>query len=216
MLAPTLILAFSGLGLPAELGTVSSDNHTEEPATMFRRAAPRPEFDRQFTLEARLGVATPTGLAGVAAEFSFIPQFGVGCGVGSNVYDAEYACWLRARPVIGVHRALTLSSGFSTAAFTQTEATQAGVLGIFTAAFASMREGPGPDERSYARAYWLNTDLGYETRRAAFVFRVFGGIAALMNPSDGVVQQRSSPDALPANAPLSAMAYAGVGLGLAE
>src|SRR5882724_9905241 len=108
MLAPALILAFSGLALPAQLGTVSSDDHTDEPATMFRAKPQKAEFERQFTLEARFGAAAPTGLVGVAAELAFIPQLGLGCGSGTNVFGAEYACWLRARPVIGRHRALTI------------------------------------------------------------------------------------------------------------
>jgi len=216
MLAPALILAFSGLSLPAQLGTVSSEDHTDEPATMFRAEPPRSEFDRWFSLEARFGVAAPTGLVGIAAELSFIPQLGLGCGLGGNVVGAEYACWLCVRPIIGRHRALTLSSGFSTAPFTQNEATQAGVFGIFTGAFSSMREGPGPNERVFEQAYWLNTDLGYESRHDAFQFRVFGGVAALMNPSDGVEQYSSSPDAVRADPPMSAMAYVGVGLGFTE
>jgi hypothetical protein len=216
MLAPALILAFSGLGLPAQLATASSEDHTDEPATMFRAKPPKGEFERWFSLEARFGVAAPTGLVGIAAELAFIPQLGLGCGLGTNLFGAEYACWLRARPVIGRHRALTLSSGFSTAPFTQSETTQDGVFGIFTGPLSSMREGPGPDERVYKQAYWLNTDLGYESRRDAFVFRVFGGVAALMNPNDGVVQHSSSPDAVHADPPVSAMAYVGVGLGFTE
>jgi hypothetical protein len=216
MLAPALILALSSLHLPARLGTVSSDDHTDEPATMFRAKPRKGEFERMFSLEARFGIATPTGLVGVAAELDFIPQLGLGCGVGANVVGAEYACWLRARPLIDRHRALTLSSGFSSAPFTQNETTQAGVFGIFTGAFSSMREGPGPNDRVFAQAYWLNTDLGYESRRDAFLFRVFGGVAALMNPSDGVEQYSSSPDVVRADPPMSAMAYVGVGLGFTE
>jgi hypothetical protein len=58
--------------------------------------------------------------------------------------------------------------------------------------------------------------LGYESRRGAFLFRVFGGAAVLLNPSVGVVQASDSADADPPVGPLSVLLYAGVGIGLTE
>jgi len=66
------------------------------------------------------------------------------------------------------------------------------------------------------RLYWLNTDLGYESRRDAFLFRVFGGAAVLLNPNAGVVQASDSADAEPPVAPLSVLLYAGVGIGFTD
>ena len=216
MLASALILAFSGLGLPAQLGTVSSDDHTMEELLAYRPPSQRSPFERRFSLEARFGIGTPTGGFGVAAEVAFVPELGVGCGVGSNIYGAEYACWLRARPILGWDRAMTVSSGVSTAPFTQNDLTGGGVFGWGTAAMAAGRESDGPPDRDWAHAYWLNSDLGYESRKGAFVFRVFGGAAVLLNPSDGVVQPNSSVDADPPVAPLRVLLYAGVGMGFSE
>ncbi len=216
MLVPALVLAFSGLSLPARLGTVSSDDHTEEALLAYRPPSQRSEFERRFSLEARFGIGTPTGGFGVAAEFAFVPELGLGCGVGSNAYGPEYACWLRARPIMGWSRAMTVSSGVSSAPFTQNDFTAGGVFGWGTAALAAGEEGPGPPDRVWAHAYWLNSDLGYESRSGAFLFRVFGGAAVLLNPSDGVVQPDSSPDADRPDAPLSVLLYAGVGMGFAE
>ena len=205
MLAPALILAFSSLRLPADIFTVSSDEHNAAPAP------PRPprtdEFDRWFTLEARLGVSAPTGVVGIAAELSFVPQFGVGCGVGSNLVGPEYACWLRTRGIFGRYRnrAFTVSSGLSTAPFKQTEGPH-----FFD------DDGPAPFERDYTHAYWVNTDVGYESRSYGFVFRVFGGVAGLLNPDDGVLQPSPNDFSRVAPAgPVDVMAYAGLGLGIA-
>ena len=215
MFAAALVLALSGFSLPARLGTVSSDDYTEEQLLAYHPPPPKDEFERRFSLEARFGLATPTGAVGVAGEFSFIPELGLGCGVGNNVYGAEYACWLRARPVRNEGRAFTVSSGVSSAPFTQNDASAGGVFGFFTGALASGREGPGPPDRNWKHAYWLNTDLGYESRKSAFLFRVFGGAAVLLNPSDGVLEA-SSADSDPPEGALSVLLYAGVGMGFTE
>ena len=217
MLIPTLFLALSGLSSAAPLGTLSSRDHTDELLTEFELPAPpKSDFERRFTLELRLGIAAPTGGLGVAAEFGFIPRLGLGCGVGSNVTGAEYACWLRVRPVLGQHRALTVSSGVSTAPFVQNDLTSGGLFGWGTGALSQIGERPAPPDRDWAHAYWLNTDLGYEFRRDDFLFRAFGGVALLLNPSDGVLQPSSSPDAEAPGGPLSALIYAGFGVGICE
>jgi hypothetical protein len=216
MLSAAMILAFSGLSLPAQLGTLSAEDHTEEQLLGYRPPPAEPEFERHFSLEARFGLATPTGALGVAGEFSIIPQVGLGCGVGLNLDGTEYGCWLRARPVLNKHRAFTVSSGVSVAPFTQNDLSAGGVFGFFTSALASGREGPGPPDRVWKEAYWLNTDVGYESRRGAFLFRVFGGAAVLLNPSGGVAQASDSADADPPVGPLSVLLYAGVGMGLTE
>lgn len=216
MLPAALILAFSGLSLPPQLRTLSAEDHTDDAVASLSAPPQKSDFERRFSLEARFGVAAPTGALGVAAEFAFVPRLGIGCGIGTNILGAEYACWLRVRPILGRRRALTLASGVSSAPFTQNEAWAGGVFGPFTGAVAQGREGPGPLDRDFERAYWLNTDLGYESRRGAFLFRVFGGAAALLNPSDGVVQASSSPDAEPADPVLHVLVYAGLGVGFAE
>jgi len=217
MLLPAVILALSHANLPTETRTVSSNDDTDELAESVRvPRRPVSEFDRRFTLELRLGVATPTGALGVGGEFAFVPRLGIGCGVGTNAYGAEYGCWLRARPILGQSRALSLSTGLSTAPFRQNDASAGGVFGWGTGAMSSMRESPDPPERVWAHAYWLNTDVGYENRREAFLFRVFGGVAALLNPNDGVVEAATQPDTPRAEAPVSALIYAGVGVGFSE
>ncbi len=217
MLIPTLVLALSGLSLPAELGTLSPNDHTQELLTEFELPEPpKSDFERRFSLELRVGIAAPTGGLGVAAEFGFVPRFGLGCGVGSNAYGAEYACWLRLRPILGRHRAMTVSSGVSTAPFVQDDLSSGGLFGFGTGAMASIREGGGPPDRDWAHADWLNTDLGYELRQGDFLFRAFGGVAVLLNPSAGVLQPSSLPDPAPPEGPLSVLIYAGLGVGFSE
>lgn len=216
MLPAALLLAFSGFSLPAQLGTLSREDHTDDAAAQRGVPPPVSDFEQRFSLEARFGLATPTGALGVAGEFSIIPQLGLGCGVGLNLDGTEYGCWLRARPVLNEHRAFTVSSGVSFAPFTQNDLSAGGVFGFFTSAMTAGREGPGPPDRAWKEAYWLNTDVGYESRRGAFLFRIFGGAAVLLNPSAGIVQASDSPDAEAPVGPLSVLLYAGVGIGFTK
>jgi len=211
MLAPLLILASTGLTLPSTAYTVSSSSNTElGPAALAEDFSKHP-----FSLELRLGVATPTGGIGLAAEYSLLPEFALGCGIGTNGLSAEPACWLRARALVERRFALTLSSGFSTAEFVQNEVTQDGVFAIGTAALHQMGEGPGPDSRNFSRADWLNSDIGFEVRNDAVVFRGFAGAAALLNPNDGVVEKTGHSDEVPADPVLQALVYLGFGIGVA-
>ena len=217
MLTSAVVLAFAGLSLPADLGTVSPNDHTQELLTAFELPEPpKSDFERRFSLELRLGIAAPTGGIGVAAEFGLVPRLGLGCGVGSNAYGPEYACWLRFRPILGRHRAMTISSGLSTAPFVQDELSSGGLFGWGTGAMAQMREGPPPPDRDWAHANWLNTDLGYEFRHDELVFRAFGGVAVLLNPNAGVLQPSTSADTPAPGGPLSALIYAGLGVGFCE
>jgi hypothetical protein len=63
----------------------------------------------------------------------------------------------------------------------------------------------------YRHAVWLNTDIGYERRRDALVFRFFVGVAALLNPSSGV-HLYQPPNSQPRP---GAILYAGFGVGFA-
>lgn len=210
MLVPAAFLALSSASTPSDIGTLSSNDYTDE---ISESARPASNFDRRFTLELRLGVAAPTGGLGGAVEFSLVPRMGLGCGAGTNGVGPEYACWLRARPIIVRNRALTLSSGLSMAPFVQNYATVGGAFGWGTAAIAQMGEHPPPPDRVWAHAYWLNTDVGHESRRNSFLFRVFGGLAALLNPNDSVIQASDSDDAPPADKPVHVLIYVGIGLG---
>ena len=210
MFLPVAILALTGASTSTDIRTVSSNDHTEE---ILESARPASNFDRRFTLELRLGVAAPTGGLGGAVEFAFVPRVGLGCGVGTNGVGPEYACWLRARPIIVRNRALTLWSGLSTAPFVQNDATAGGAFGWGTAAVAQMGHRPPPPERAWAHAYWLNTDVGYESRRNSFLFRVFVGLAALSNPNDNVIQASGADDAAPADKPVHVLIHAGLGVG---
>jgi len=214
MLLPALILALSGSSLATNVHTLSSNDDTAEPVESAPAwATPPSEFERRFSLELRLGVATPIGAIGIASEFAFVPQLGLGCGVGSNGYGPEYACWLRARPLFGKTRALTLSTGLSSAPFRQNDASAGGAFGWATGAMSSMGHSTSPPERTWEHAYWLNTDVGFESRRNYFLFRAFGGLAALLNPNDGVIEEGSLSGASPADKPLSVLIYAGLGVG---
>ena len=118
MLPAALLWAFSGYGLPARLRTLSAEDHTDDAVASLGTPPPKSDFDRRFSLEARFGIAAPTGALGMAAEFAFVPRLGLGCGIGTNILGAEYACWLRVRPILGRSRALTVASGVSSAPFT--------------------------------------------------------------------------------------------------
>jgi hypothetical protein len=145
---------------------------------------------RPFTLEARYGVGTPIGFIGVAGELSPVPALAFGCGAGTNLVGLQLACWLSGRIVLrsrerafGVEwaRAITLSSGFSEGRYVQ-----ANVFGNLTAV-----DGPGTASRDYARAYWWNSDIGLEERHKGLVLRLSLGVALLLNPSAGVLDQSS-------------------------
>jgi hypothetical protein len=48
MLPAAVFLAFSGLSLPAELATVSSEDHTKEQLLAYRPPPPKDKFERHF------------------------------------------------------------------------------------------------------------------------------------------------------------------------
>jgi hypothetical protein len=120
---------------------------------------------RPFTLEARYGLGSPVGFIGVAAELSPVPALALGCGAGTNLVGLQLACWLSGRVVLrsrehalGVEwaRAITLSSGFSEGSYVQ----RANVFENLPI------DGPGTASRNYSRAYWWNTDIGFEEKNA--------------------------------------------------
>jgi hypothetical protein len=166
-----------------------------------------------LSFELRFGVAAPTGALGVALEYSPIEEVGLGCGIGSNVLGWEPACWLRGRAPLARNRALTLSSGLSMSTYDQSYTTNEGLFDLFGGALAGMGEAPTRD-LEFRRAYWSNTDLGYEARHKSFVFRAFIGAAILLNPSSGVAAVYPSDDK-PAETPIAVLAYGGIGVGYA-
>ncbi len=191
---------------------VDSPNPIQAPAAP--PAALRSPFEtRPLSLELRFGIATPTGALGVALEYSFLKELALGCGLGSNVLGWEPACWLRGRMVTQPNHAITLSSGFSTSNYSQNEGTNAGAFDLLIGPLSMMGESR-TSELDFEHAYWWNTDMGYESRYEAFVFRAFVGIAALLNPSSGVPSIYASNDK-PAQTPIHVLAYAGVGFGFA-
>lgn len=242
MLLGTLHIAVMGVALVAPEGTLSSGGdtqvlpagqpaapagaHEELPISASRQSpsiepprVPAPQlgpFDkRPFSLELRLGIATPTGAIGVAAEYSMIPAFSLGAGIGNNFWGAEPAVWLRGRLIGGRQRdhALTGSVGISTAHFEQNQATEYGFFGLWTGPMSANGHNESPNSRVYERAYWVNADVGLESRTNALLIRYFVGLAGLVNPADGVEHRSSSMYEVRAGSPVTAMLYMGMGLG---
>lgn len=212
MLGPLLVLTLSGVALATPPLTLLPSNNSFE--GIVEPLPPKNIFDaRPLSLELRLGIATPTGALGIALEYSFIKEFGLGCGIGSNVLGWEPACWLRGRVVATPDRALTLSTGLSESTYAQAETTRAGLFSLFNGAFAGMGESQ-TRALEFNPAYWSNTDFGYESRHNSFVFRAFLGAAVLLNPSSGVSPVYPSANK-PAETPIALMAYGGVGFGYA-
>lgn len=217
-----LSLAFSGATLAAlpnaqypVNNTVSLGYNTPERAPPTAPVSPAPSPADEFaahplTLEARLGLGTPTGVLGVAVTYSPVPAFGFECGAGTNTLGLQLACSLRGRVVLGARepslglswaRALTLTSGFSGGRYADTH-----VFERMTAV-----DGPGPAELDFARAYWWNTDLGVEWRDGAFVSRFAVGVALLLNPNAYTVFKKDSESRVePAS---TTLLYFGFGLG---
>jgi hypothetical protein len=79
-------------------------------------------------------------------------------------------------------RAITLSSGFSEGSYVQR-----------ASVFENLPiDGPGTASRNYSRAYWWNTDIGFEERHKGLILRLSLGVGLLLNPNAGVLDQSSS------------------------
>lgn len=210
-------------GLPSKVAgarpsPAAAPSPAETPPVESPRVPPRhlgPFDERPLSFELRLGIATPTGAIGVAAEYSIVPSLSLGAGIGNNIWGAEPAVWLRARSIGGRQRdrAFTGSVGFSTAHFEQSEATEYGFFGLWTGPLSSLGHNEPPNTRVYERAYWVNADVGLESRTNALLIRYFVGLAGLMNPSDGVEHRSSAMYEVRAGSPVTVMLYMGIGLG---
>lgn len=169
-------------------------------------AAQTPFEARRLSLEVRLGLATPTGWYGAAVEYSLLPEFALGCGAGNSSLSLEPGCWARARLLIDANKAYTLASGFSTASY---NGNGGSVEDLFSPFVGQIHESQAMNFH-VAHALWWNTDVGYEYRRRAYVFRAFVGAAVFVNRNDAV---SNSPN-LTAS-PLFATMYLGFGFGFA-
>lgn len=178
--------------------------------------------ERPWALEVELGIATPVGMAGLMLDYSLFDWVSLGCGGGTNLYvdtalhGLEGACMLHLRPIKGRERAFSVGLGASIASFRKTELTGMGAFGLFLGGLTQIREGPGPVGRTWDVAYFVNLEVGYERRSPEGpVFRVYGGIAELANPADGVPDEPVSPSADGIVSRETTLFYAGVAFGRA-
>lgn len=154
---------------------------------------------RPFAIEVDLGVATPVGALGVMIDTSPSSRFSIGCGLGTNLYfrtissGFEGACMMHLRPLSGRERALSLGVGASVGSFEKSEVSAMGAFGPLLGPMTAIREGPGPRDKRWDVAAWLNFDIGYERRTVqGATFRVYLGVAQLLNPGSG--RETEPPD----------------------
>lgn len=148
---------------------------------------PHPWRARPFAIDALIGIASPVGLAGLAAEYAPIEALSLSAGAGSNWFGWQLAGMLRWRFNPERRTSWSLGVGYSQGAHHQQRGTQDGVFSLFTAPFASMGENNSQD-RDWRVARWLNLELGVERREERGVdVRGFLGAAILLNPSDNVL-----------------------------
>jgi len=67
----------------------------------------------------------------------------------------------------------------------------------------------GSGDFKVRQAAWWNSDVGYEYRRQAYLFRAFVGAAVLLNPHDAIAMSAAPLD------PFAVTMYVGIGFGFA-
>ncbi|HEY5377391.1 MAG TPA: hypothetical protein VIK01_27110 [Polyangiaceae bacterium] len=206
-----LLLLTDDVSLPAPQAPLSaqpsvakaSEANTSPPPVTNAFAA------RPLSFELRLGIATPTGALGVAVEYSLLAPLAVGCGVGSNALGWEPACWLRGRWVTEPSEAYTLSTGLGTSRYDSGETKLEDLLYPFIGEVHAS----GSSNFKFQHAAWWSSDIGYEYRQQADVFRAFIGVAVLLNPGEASTFSATATQA--AASPLDATGYVGFGFGFA-
>jgi len=126
--------------------------------------------DRPLSINLVLGVATPTGEAGITAEYSFSDRFAAGVGAGESLLGIQLAAFGRVRLVTwGRHdtaHGLDFVAAFST--------------GEYEGIFFSGDSGTWKE-----RAYWVQNGIDYEhVTRSGFHFATGIGVAVLVGSSD--------------------------------
>jgi hypothetical protein len=133
---------------------------------------------RPLLTEARVGMATLVGGAGVTMSYDPWSRLAFGAGFGTNRAGLQLAAYARFRPVVGLNtrtarlHALTVELGYST--------------GPHENSFFSV-DGSGSTEPTwrYERAGWLQPEIAYETRSfGGFNLRIGAGLAILLHHTD--------------------------------
>jgi hypothetical protein len=173
---------------------------------------PHPWRSRPFAFDAVLGIATPWGLTGLAAEYAPIEHLSVGGGIGTNLLGWQLASMARVRFTPQLPSSCYFGAGYSQGRHSQSESTRDGVFSLFVGPLTAM----GHDSKrghDWRIARWVNAELGIERReRRGFDVRGFVGGAFLLNPSAGV-PARSYDDRSTLLPTRDFMLYAGTALG---
>lgn len=171
---------------------------------------------KPLALEARFGIATPIGAAGVGIDYSPLEFLGLECGVGTNFVGPEVGCGARLRlSMPSGTRALYLGASGSLGPHEQTEDTRYGALAVLHAPMSAMGHSSYSASYEVALAKWADVELGYESRsREALVLRVYAGVASLLNADDAIATDppNEGDKVLPL---MTALPYVGLALGKA-
>jgi hypothetical protein len=124
---------------------------------------------RPFALEAQLGLGTPLGIAGIAADYSVLPWVSVLAGAGWGMGGVQLSVGSRARLLRMGRSRLTLQLDYS----------------IGGAALSSSAGVGGGAEIRAERAHWLDAAVGVERRMASGVLaRMYFGYSFLLGMND--------------------------------
>jgi hypothetical protein len=160
--------------------TAGAESSTGAERPQERPAAGTAWQEDPVSLELHFGAGSPVGSFGVTAEYSLLPEIGVGAsfGAGSSWGEASWAAvmqkavFARLRPLYGARDAFVANVSYSTGGYNKLDD---GFLDF----------GPEPDDYGAEVAHWGHVDIGWEKRlKTGFVFRPSVGVARMLNPGD--------------------------------
>jgi hypothetical protein len=123
--------------------------------------------ERRLAVDVHAGFGTPYGLTGASLEFTTIPYWTLGGGVGTSISGPQLAMSTRVRYPFG-HGGVAFGVGASRGAYDTAEAWMTDPLWT----------------RHWDHAYWLNLEVSLEHRWATGVqFRMYGGVGSVLNPA---------------------------------
>jgi hypothetical protein len=126
---------------------------------------PSPAWSDLLAIEGHLGLGTPTGLAGLAVDFTLHPQVSLELGAGRGLVALQLAAMAHVRPFfITPNLAPGIGVGVSGG--------DTGTLKVQD--FRELR---------FKQAVWLNGELFLELRRGSFHLRPYAGIARRLRHS---------------------------------
>lgn len=204
-------LGFSLLSF-SEVAAAQSPMSTPDTVVGEQQSDPHPWRARPFALDAVLGIATPFGLAGIAADFAPSEYVSLSGGVGSNLFGMQLATMARVRFSPEKRNSFFLGAGYSQGHHHQSHGLQDGVFSLFTGPFSSMSHNSYRD-LEWSTARWVNIEVGAERRESGGLdIRGFIGCAILLNSEDGVLspKQGEYDQAISAR---GAMIYIGTAMG---